>query len=131
VELPFQGTVPSLYTLFFDDAAARALVAHLLRTAEAAPSTLGDSALCEVGNITACAFGDALARRTGMPWMPSVPTLRRGRLSPTNNPFILTSQVLTGQREPRGRLVWLLDRAHAFALSQVFEELPRSDLNGR
>jgi chemotaxis protein CheY-P-specific phosphatase CheC len=115
VEIPFTSRPSSTFVMVFDDVSARSFVRRMLGAMAPTPA-LTDSVLLEAGNITACAFGDALARHTRVPWVPTVPNLRRGVVAdvvrasaPADAALVLTAQFIAAELDLQGRFVWLAD----------------------
>ncbi|HET6344381.1 MAG TPA: hypothetical protein VFH51_05575 [Myxococcota bacterium] len=114
VEVPFISRPSSTFVILLDQVSAGGFVRRMLG-AMTPTAALVDSVLLEAGNITACAFGDALARHTHVPWVPTVPILRRGvladvvRASAPEGARVLTAQFIAAELDLQGRFVWLAD----------------------
>jgi chemotaxis protein CheY-P-specific phosphatase CheC len=122
VEVPFTSRPASMFLMLLDDVSAAGFARRMLG-AMTPTAVLVDSVLLEAGNITACAFGDAMARYTHMPWVPNVPNLRRGGLAEVvrsgapSDAFLLTTQFIVAEHDVHGRFAWLADAQTARSLA--------------
>lgn len=127
VSFAFEAAVSGTLVVLFDGPSGFE-IAGLLTGQTSRPKVWGDmeaSALCETGNIMACAFLHAAGLMLGMALIPKPPVWHRGtpseivgELSPSNR-FVVTNRFQCGNDELHGQLVFLADTSSAVTMQEA------------